>query len=110
MSSKAMLSVITQAISSNFPFVLHMDCTFKCNDYEFPILILGITDACQQLHLLSISIIFHQTEEMYQDVLENFNRFVHHVLTDVTFSPDYGMTDCELAEKLVIMFSNVFFL
>jgi hypothetical protein len=47
MSSKAMLSVILQAMCSKFPVVLHMDCTFKCNDNEFPILIIGITDACQ---------------------------------------------------------------
>jgi hypothetical protein len=47
MSSKAMLSVIPQAMCSKFPVVLHMDCSFKCNDNEFPILIIGITDACQ---------------------------------------------------------------
>jgi hypothetical protein len=37
MSSKAMLSVIPQALSSTFPVVLHIDCTIKCNDNEFPI-------------------------------------------------------------------------
>jgi hypothetical protein len=67
MSSKAMLSVIPQAMCSKFPVVLHMDCTFKCNDNEFPILIIGITDACQQFHPLSISIISHHTEDMYED-------------------------------------------
>jgi len=35
MSSKALLSVIPQAMSSKFPVVLHMDCTFKCNHNEF---------------------------------------------------------------------------
>ncbi len=76
-------------MSSKFPVVLHMDCTFKCNDNEFPILILGITDACQQFHPLSISIISHQTTEMYEDMLQNFNRLIPHVLTDVMFTPDY---------------------
>jgi hypothetical protein len=67
-------------MSSKFPVVLHMDCTFKkCNNNEFPILILGITDAYQQLHPLSISIISHQTEEMYEDVLQNFNRLIPQV-------------------------------
>jgi hypothetical protein len=74
MSSKAMLSVIPQAMCSKFPVGLHMDCTFKCNDNEFPILIIGITDACQKFYPLSISIISHHTEEMYEDVLQNFNR------------------------------------
>ena len=99
MSSKAMLSVIPQAMCSKFPVVLHMDCTFKCNDNEFPILIIGITDACQQFHPLSISIISHRTEDMYEDVLRNFNRLIPHVLTGVTFTPAYGMTDCEPAER-----------
>jgi hypothetical protein len=40
------------------------------------ILILGITDACQQFHPLSISIITHQNEEMYEDMLHNFNRLI----------------------------------
>jgi hypothetical protein len=89
MSSKAMLSVILQAMCSKFPVVLHMDCTLKCNDNEFPILIIGITDACQQFHPLSISIISHHTEDMYEDVLQNFNRLIPHVLTDVTSIPAY---------------------
>jgi hypothetical protein len=58
-SSKALLSVIPRSVTSKFPVVLHTDCTFKCNDNEFPILILGMTDACQQFHPLSISITSH---------------------------------------------------
>jgi hypothetical protein len=99
MSSKAILSVIPQAMCSKFLVVLHMDCTFKCNDNKFAILIIGITDACQQFHPLSISIISHHTEDMYEDVLWNFNRLIPQVLTDVTFIPAYGMTDCEPAER-----------
>jgi hypothetical protein len=75
-SSIEMLSVIPKAVSCKFPVVLHMDCTFKCDDNEFPILILGITDACQQFHPLSISIILHCMQEMYQEVLGNFNRLI----------------------------------
>jgi hypothetical protein len=94
-----MLSVISQALSSNFPVALHMDCTFKCNDTEFPILTLSITDACQKFHHLSISIMSHCTEEMYEEVLKNFNRHILHVLTGVTFSTEYRMTDCELVKR-----------
>ena len=99
MSSKAMLSVIPQAMCSKFPVVLHMDCTFKCNDNEFPILIIGITDACQQFHPLSISIISHHTEDMHEDVLRNFNRLIPHVLTGVTFIPACGMTNTKITKR-----------
>jgi hypothetical protein len=43
------------------------------------ILILGITDACQQFHPLSISMISHQKEVMYEDVLQNFKRLISYV-------------------------------
>jgi hypothetical protein len=94
-----MLSVIPQALSCTFPVVLHMDCTFKCNDNEFPILILGTIDACQQFHPLSIGIISHHSEEMYEEVMNNFNRLIPHVLTGVALSPDYRMADCEPAKR-----------
>jgi hypothetical protein len=38
------------------------------------ILILGIIDACQQFHPLSISTVSHHNEDLYEDVLHNFNR------------------------------------
>jgi hypothetical protein len=86
-------------VSCKFPVVLHMDGTFKCNDNEFPTLILSITDACQQFPPLSISIILHCMQEMYQEVSGNFNRLIPHAFPTVTFSPNYGMTDCEPAER-----------
>jgi hypothetical protein len=67
-------------MSSKFPVILRMDCTFnKCNNNEFPILILGITGAYQQFQPLFISIISHQTEVMYEDMLHNFNRLIPQV-------------------------------
>jgi hypothetical protein len=76
-----------------------MDCTIKCNDNEILILILGITDASQQFHPLSVSIISHHTEEMYEMVLSNFNQLVPHVLPGDKLSPNYGMTGCDPDER-----------
>ncbi len=44
MSSKAALSVLKTAIreAENVPVVFHMDCTFKCNLNEFPVLVFGV--------------------------------------------------------------------
>ena len=52
MSSKATLSIIVKAVSSRafVPIVLHMDATYKLNVNEFPVLILGLSDAQQQFH------------------------------------------------------------
>jgi hypothetical protein len=40
-SSKAMLSVLLRENESLIPVVLHMDSTFKCNENEFPVTLLG---------------------------------------------------------------------
>lgn len=101
MSSKAALSVLDTAVSneSTIPIVFHMDCTFKCNYNEFPVLVFGVTDAQQQFHVLSISVISHHSEPIYCDMLDKFNRLLKHVLPDVTFDPKYVMTDGEVAER-----------
>jgi hypothetical protein len=64
MSSKAALSVLTTAVreAENLLIVFHMDCTFKCNLNEFPVLVFGVSDAQQQFHLLSMSVISHHLE------------------------------------------------
>ncbi len=70
MTSRAMLNTINKLHSWVAPWVLHMDCTFKLNDNKFPLVILGVTDGAQQLHVLSISIVSHRTTEVYQRVVE----------------------------------------
>lgn len=71
-SSKAMLSVLSIAATSPHPLVLHMDSTFKCNFNEFPLLVLGVTDAQQQFHVLSVTIMSHLTEDLHVKILEAF--------------------------------------
>ncbi len=77
-----------------------MDCTFKCNGNAFPVLVLGVTDAQQQFHPLSISVITHRNTNVYLKCLDTFKRLVAHVLLPtVSFTPKYGMTDCKDAER-----------
>ncbi len=95
-----MLSVIEHAVASRIPIVFHMDSTFQCNDNAFPVLVLGVTDAQQQFHPLSISVISHRNTNVYLKCLDAFKRLVTHVLPlTVSFTPKYGMTDCEVAER-----------
>jgi hypothetical protein len=95
-----MLSVIKRTAVSRLPTVFHVDCTFKSNDYEFPVLVLGVTDAQQQFHLLSIIVISHCNTDVYLKCLDAFKTSVAHVVpSTVSFVPKYGMTDCELAER-----------
>jgi hypothetical protein len=74
MSSKAALSMLKTAVreAENVPIVFHMDCTFKCNLNEFPVLVFGVPDAQQHFHLLSMSVISHHSQEIYENMLINF--------------------------------------
>jgi len=101
MSSKAALSILVKAVSSHalVPLVLHMDATYKLNLNEYPVLILGLSDAQQQFHLLSISVLSHHTEAVYREVLRVFKRVIMHVVPDISFSPQYVVTDCDAAER-----------
>ncbi len=65
MLSKALLSVLSSASSCLLPCVFHMDSTFKCNENEFPVTLLGIFDAQRQFHLLSISVVSHRTQAVF---------------------------------------------
>jgi hypothetical protein len=76
-----------------------MDATYKLNLNEFPVLILGLSDAQQQFHLLSISVLSHHTEAVYHEVLRVFKRVIMHVVPDISFSPQYVVTDCDAVER-----------
>ncbi len=56
MTSKAMLNVLLKANSCIFPVVLHMDSTFKLNDNEFPLVVIGITDV---VYICSVNGLYH---------------------------------------------------
>ena len=87
-----------------------MDCTFKCNLNEFPVLVFGVSDAQQQFHLLSMSVISHHSHKIYEDMLSNFKQLITHVIPEINFTPEYGMTDCKVAKGILLydMIRNVF--
>ncbi len=99
MSIKATLSILVKAVSSCafIPIVLYMDATYKLNVNEFLVLILGLSDA--QFHLLSISIMLHHSEAPYREVLHAFKQLIMHVVPDINFSPQYVVTDYDVAGR-----------
>jgi hypothetical protein len=105
-SSKALLSVLLRANESLRPIVFHMDSTFKCNENEFPVTLLGISDANRQFHLLSISVVSHQTRDVYIRLITSLQELVAKELPGISFQFKYCMTDCEVAERYVTPYLN----
>jgi len=92
-SSKAVLSVLLHANESLIPVVFHMDSTFKCNEKEFPITLLGISDATRQFHLISISVVSHHTCDVYIHLITSLQELVAKELPGISFQFKYCMTN-----------------
>ncbi len=101
MCSKALLSVLSDANNSLIPIVFRMDSTFKCNENEFPVTLLGISDANRQFYLLSISIVSHCTCQIYLCLISSLQELVEKVMPGIIFNFKYCMTDCEVTEWYV---------
>ena len=72
-------------------------------------LVFGVSDAQQQFHVLSMSMISHLSKEMYEDMLISFKQLITHVVPEISFIPEYGMTDCEVAERYFINMLSIVF-
>jgi hypothetical protein len=79
--------------------VLHIDALYKLNLNEFLVLILGLSDAQQKFHLLSISVLSHHTKAVYSEVLHMFKPVIMHVIPNISFSPQCVVTDCDAVER-----------
>jgi hypothetical protein len=93
MPSKALLSVLLTASTCLLPSVFHMDSTFKCNENEYPVTLLSVSDAQRQFHLLSISIVSHRTQAVYHHLISSLQELVSKLLPGVSFLFQYCMTD-----------------
>jgi hypothetical protein len=105
-SSKAVLSLLLCVNESLIPVVFHMDSTFKCNENEFPVTLLGISDANRHFHLLSISVVSHHTCDVYICLITSLQELVAKGLPGISFQFKYCMADCEIAERYVIAYLN----
>ena len=103
MTSKKLLSTVETVSMWQLPVVLHMDGTFKLNENEFPVITLGISDGAQHMHIMSLSIISHRTEDMYLRVIQGFKDILCDLFPHVSFNPKYLMTDAERAERTALV-------
>jgi hypothetical protein len=102
MTTKSLLSVLNSVSGSRIPCVLHMDSTFKCNENEFPATLLGVSNAQRQFHLLSIIIVSHRTLAVYKRLITSLQHIMTAVLPDIMVQFQYCMTDCEVAEGMLL--------
>ncbi len=62
-------------------------------------LVFDTSNAQQQFHLLSMSVISHHLQEIYEDMLSNFKQLITHIIPAIIFTPKYRMMVCEVTER-----------
>jgi transposase-like protein len=102
-TSKKLLSTVEKVSMWQLPVVLHMDGTFKLNENEFLVITLGVSDGAQQMHIMSLRVISHHTEDMYLRVIQGFKDILCDLFPLVPFNPKYLMTDAEHAERTALV-------
>jgi hypothetical protein len=97
-TSKALLSVLNVAICNRntTPVVLHADSTYKLNQNEFPLLVIGVSDGTQAFHPLCFGVLSHHNNIHYTRA---FNDLYNLFCTIFNYEPtvDYVVTDCDHA-------------
>jgi hypothetical protein len=103
MMPKMLLSTVNKLSMWELPVVLHKDGMFKLNKNEFLVISLVVSDGAQQLHVMSLSIILHHTEDMYLSIVQGFKDIISDLFPDVPFLSNYLMTDAEHAERTALV-------
>jgi hypothetical protein len=103
MASKMLLGVVRKLAIWELHVVLHMGATFKLNKLEFSVVILGVSDAVQSIHMMLVSMISHHTQQMHKRIVRGFKDIVFTMFSDITFALNYLMTDAEMAKRKALV-------
>ncbi|GMF15404.1 unnamed protein product [Phytophthora fragariaefolia] len=93
-TTKTMLRRMDRPPSS---FIFHMDATYKLNQVNFPILVMGISDSCRSFHLVAIFVVSQVTEEMHSKALASLRR-VYSAVTQKGMVVQYVLGDADYAQ------------
>jgi hypothetical protein len=103
MASKMLLGVVRKLAIWELHVVLHMGATFKLNKIEFSVVILGVSDAVQSIHMMLVSMISHHTQQMHKRIVRGFKDIVFTMFSDITFALNYLMMDAEMAKRKALV-------
>jgi hypothetical protein len=94
---------ISSSSSCLLPCAFHMDSTFMCNENEFPVTLLGISDAQRQIHLLSIGVVSHRTQAVNHRLITSLQELVGNVMPCFpSITTTWTVVQLKVREHLVI--------
>eukprot|EP00644_Phytophthora_capsici_P010919 jgi/Phyca11/104701/e_gw1.9.628.1 len=93
-STKALLLRLSEAPES---FILHLDGTYKTNQIDYPVLVIGVSDRSRRFHLVALFVMSQETQPIFQAALITLRR-VYGWVTDKYLSVCYAMVDADRAQ------------
>ncbi|OWY91781.1 hypothetical protein PHMEG_00039500 [Phytophthora megakarya] len=78
-------------------FVFHLDATYKTNQCDYPVVVVGISDSSRVFHLASLVVVSQETEAVFQDVLLALKR-VYAWLACTEMRVMYALADASQAQ------------
>jgi hypothetical protein len=74
-----------------------------CNENEFPVTLLGISDAQRQIHLLSIGVVSHRTQAVNHRLITSLQELVGNVMPCFpSITTTWTVVQLKVREHLVI--------
>jgi hypothetical protein len=83
-------------------FVFHMDATFKTNTCDYPLLVIGMSDASRQFHPIAFFLSSQRTKEQYEYALESVKK-VYRLVVGRELHVRYFMGDAEDAQRNAVV-------
>lgn len=95
MSSKAMMKRLARPPES---FILHLDATFKLNQVDYPVVVVGVSDRCRSFHVVALFVVSQRVEEIYAKILRSMCR-IYAAVTGSRLCIRYVMGDAEQSQR-----------
>ncbi|OWZ04475.1 hypothetical protein PHMEG_00023616 [Phytophthora megakarya] len=78
-------------------FILHLDGTYKTNQSDYPVLVVGVSDCSRRFHLVALFVMSQETQPMFQAALLSLRR-LYFWLTENHLIVQYAMADGDRAQ------------
>uniref|UniRef100_H3GY82 MULE transposase domain-containing protein n=1 Tax=Phytophthora ramorum TaxID=164328 RepID=H3GY82_PHYRM len=78
-------------------FILHLDGTYKMNQLDYPVLVVGVSDRSRRFHLVALFVMSQETQPMFQAALLALRR-LNFWISEKHLTVHYAMADGDRAQ------------
>ncbi|KAE8968998.1 hypothetical protein PR001_g27628 [Phytophthora rubi] len=79
-------------------FILHLDGTYKTNQLDYPVMVVGVSDRSRRFHLVAVFVMSQETQPMFQAALLALRR-LYFWISKQHLTVHYAMADGDKAQR-----------